>query len=178
VAVIHRAIAAALLVSAATGAQEPRFRISVDLVQVDAVVTDSKGKHVRDLEAADFQITEDGRPQKITHFARIDGGTVRAAESAPGTSPRNPARGEVGRSIVLMFDDSYSHADEDLVQVFPAVRNFITGQLGPRDLAAVTPAAAAWASTSNSPTINSDFSMPSTASHTGPDSACGRWTFR
>jgi len=44
-------------------------RISVELVQVDAIVTDSKGRHVTDLQASDFEIFEDGRRQELTNFA-------------------------------------------------------------------------------------------------------------
>src|SRR2546422_6977011 len=41
-------------------------RLSVDLVQVDAVVTDAKGRPVTDLRAADFEILQDGRVQAVT----------------------------------------------------------------------------------------------------------------
>src|SRR6202040_4353746 len=49
----------------------PVLRVTVNLVQVDAVVTDSKGKQVTNLTADDFQIFQDGKPQKITHFSYI-----------------------------------------------------------------------------------------------------------
>ena len=51
-------------------------RISVTLVQVDAVVTDDNGKQVTDLKPEDFQILEDGRPQRITNFSYISNATV------------------------------------------------------------------------------------------------------
>jgi hypothetical protein len=66
----HFAGLAALVISS-IGESEPTFRVSVDLVQVDAVVTDAKGHHVSDLNAEDFRILEDGKPQKITHFAYV-----------------------------------------------------------------------------------------------------------
>src|SRR5205807_1699613 len=47
------------------------IRVSVNLVQVDAVVTDSKGKQVTDLKAEDFEILQDGRPQSITGLSYI-----------------------------------------------------------------------------------------------------------
>src|SRR5438128_11167172 len=49
----------------------PLLRVTVNLVQVDAVVTDSKGKQVTNLTAGDFQIFQDGKSQKITHFSYI-----------------------------------------------------------------------------------------------------------
>jgi hypothetical protein len=44
-------------------------RISVTLVQVDAVVTDAKDRQVTDLKPEDFEILEDGRPKRITNFS-------------------------------------------------------------------------------------------------------------
>ena len=46
-------------------------RISTNLVQVDAVVTDGDGRHVADLEARDFEILEDGKPQRVTNFSYV-----------------------------------------------------------------------------------------------------------
>jgi VWFA-related protein len=117
---------------------EPHFRVSADLVQVDAVVTDAKGRHIRDLEAADFQILEDGKPQKITSFFWVAGSTSPRAPEASVAAPRNLAKEEISRSIVLMFDDSGRHAEQDLTPILPSVRKFIAEQMGPHDLAAVT----------------------------------------
>ncbi len=50
---------------------EDVVRISTNLVQVDPVITDSKGKQVTDLRADEVQILEDGKPQKITNFSYI-----------------------------------------------------------------------------------------------------------
>src|SRR5262245_56094507 len=47
------------------------IRIDVNLVQVDAVVTDSKGKPVTDLKAEDFELLQDGQVQKITNLEFI-----------------------------------------------------------------------------------------------------------
>jgi len=112
----------------------PSFRVSVDLVQVDAVVTDSKGNHIRNLEAADFQLFEDGKPQKITAFSYISGDQ----DKAPVPSGTNLRKEDISRSIVLMFDDSGTHAEYDQLPVFTAAKKFVTSQLGPHDLAAVT----------------------------------------
>src|ERR1700683_5528098 len=56
------------------------IRINVNLVQVDAVVTDSHDHLVPNLEATDFQVLQDGKPQKITNFSYIN---VKSPESAP-----------------------------------------------------------------------------------------------
>ena len=46
----------------------PVFRSAVDLVQVDAYVTDSQGNPVTGLTADDFEVREDRRPQSIAYF--------------------------------------------------------------------------------------------------------------
>src|SRR6266404_6441078 len=44
-------------------------KITSNLVQVDAVVTDNHGKLVTDLRPEEVEIFEDGHKQKITHFS-------------------------------------------------------------------------------------------------------------
>jgi len=44
-------------------------RVSTNLVQIDAVVTDKNGKQVTDLRAEDFEILEDNHPQQISAFS-------------------------------------------------------------------------------------------------------------
>src|SRR6266850_5623468 len=53
-------------------------RITTNLVQVDVVVT-REGKQVTDLKPEDFELFEDGRPQKITNFSYVS--------NIPGTPP-------------------------------------------------------------------------------------------
>jgi hypothetical protein len=72
-----------LPVQQAASSVAPTFRVNVDLMQIDAVVTDAKHRPARDPEAADFQVFEDGRPQAITSFSYV---AVTALPS--GTSPR------------------------------------------------------------------------------------------
>src|ERR1051326_3730512 len=51
---------------AQNSAPDPVIKVSVDLVQMDAIVTDSQGHHVAGLKPEDFRILEDGKPQQIT----------------------------------------------------------------------------------------------------------------
>ena len=71
---MFRIIALGLALAAAFAQNPPPntvIRITVNLVQVDAVVTDSKDKPVTDLKAQDFEILQDGKPQVITNFSYI-----------------------------------------------------------------------------------------------------------
>src|SRR5262245_973242 len=53
-------------------AQQPTFRGGIELVEVDAIVTDGRGRPVKDLTRDDFEILEDGRPQALETFAVVD----------------------------------------------------------------------------------------------------------
>src|SRR5690348_971962 len=50
-------------------AQEP-FRVDVHLINVSFAVRDARGALVPNLKADDFEVLEDGVPQKIAFFAR------------------------------------------------------------------------------------------------------------
>lgn len=89
---VRRAILAAaalsLLTAGPAGAQgttaqpadpAPRFRSSVDLVSVAAVVKDRKGRFVSDLSREDFTVVEAGEEKRIIGFEREDNGPVRIA---------------------------------------------------------------------------------------------------
>ena len=54
----------------------------ISIVRVDVTVRDSKGMVVRGLQAKDFTILEDGKPQKIANFEFQD---IDAAAAAPDT---------------------------------------------------------------------------------------------
>src|SRR5258706_13673967 len=58
---------------ASAGEEPPRVKSSVDLTltNVDVVVTDKNGKHVEGLLAADFEVTQDGRPMVVTNFQEM-----------------------------------------------------------------------------------------------------------
>src|SRR3954467_3114209 len=68
-------------------------RISTNLVQVDAVITDDHGKLVTDLKPQEVEIFEDGHKQKVTNFSFALSPTVpavRAARSAPTVKDAPP----------------------------------------------------------------------------------------
>src|SRR5256712_2664756 len=55
--------------------------VGTNEVVLDAVVKDKKGRAVKDLTAADFQISEDGVPQEVRSFRLV------SRESAPVNEP-------------------------------------------------------------------------------------------
>ncbi len=118
----------------------PVFSVTSTLVQVDAVVTDGKGRHVADLTANDFEVLEDGKPQAITYFSY-----VRISQGAAVVSPVLPAVPmrveDVRRTIVLMVDD-LGLSFESMAFVRSSLRKFIEKQMQPGDLVAVCRTAA------------------------------------
>src|SRR5665213_1835717 len=105
----------------------PSFSVSVNLVQVDAVVTDSQGHAVRDLQKDDFEILEDRKPETITNFSWVEVAPPPTPPSAPspGGAASRPAaappariaqKNEIRRDIVLMLDDA-SLIEEDLTPI-------------------------------------------------------------
>jgi VWFA-related protein len=46
----------------------PRFEVNVDAVTLDVVVTDKKGRFVKDLKQEDFAVLEEGVPQELEFF--------------------------------------------------------------------------------------------------------------
>jgi Ca-activated chloride channel family protein len=60
------------------------FRITVDMVQLNVAVMDSKGNYVTGLHPWDFAIVEDGVPEKIATFGEGNDTPRRLAEFAPG----------------------------------------------------------------------------------------------
>ena len=127
------------------------IRITVNLVQVDAVVTDSKGKQVTDLKASDFELLQDGKAQKISHFSYISIANPKAP--TPSAVPAIPPAGgkklppppgmatrlrqdQIRRTIALVIDD-LGLSFESTAQVRMALKRFVDTQMEPGDLVAI-----------------------------------------
>ncbi len=125
---------------------EDVVRITTNLVQVDAVVTDKNGKIVTDLKPEEVQIFEDGRQQKITNFSYNVTGPEKTAtpEKKPTPVDKNtppvPAthlRAEdVRRTIALVVDD-LGLSWESTYYVRRALKKFVDEQMQPGDLVAI-----------------------------------------
>ncbi len=118
-------------------------RITTNLVQVDAVVTDNHGKVVKDLKPDEVEIFEDGRKQKITHFNFTAAETPAATAAKPAatdkTAPPVPTvlrREDVKRTIAIVVDD-LGLSFESVVFVRHALKKFVEEQMQPGDLVAI-----------------------------------------
>jgi VWFA-related protein len=141
--------------SAAQQAPTPQtvIRINVNLVQVDAVVTDSRGNPVTDLTVDDFELLQDGKPQEITAFDFInvkDSTTRNAAARRPAAGPRGGRGGrgtpppppavlrpqQIRRTIALVVDDLALSFDSS-VRVRESLKKWVEDEMQPGDLVAV-----------------------------------------
>ncbi len=122
-------------------AQGPTFKVQVDYVEVDALVTDARGNYVRDLKREDFQVFEDGKPQAVTDFALVDIPIERAerplfAKQAIEPDVRSNERPFDGRIYVMLLDEAHTlPSNTNLVR--RAAQKFIDEKLGANDLMAV-----------------------------------------
>jgi VWFA-related protein len=119
----------------------PTFKAEVEYVEVDALVTDEQGQFVRDLSVDDFQIFEDGRPQKITNFSLVDIPVEQVQQPLFATAPIEPDTQTneepfEGRVYVMIMDDLHTDALRSQ-RVKLAAREFIEKHLGSNDLMAV-----------------------------------------
>src|SRR3954452_23811516 len=69
---------------------QPTFKVRVDYVEVDVVVTDRQGNLVRDLKKDTFQVLEDGKGQSITTFRQMRTPVHRADRPRCARSPSEP----------------------------------------------------------------------------------------
>jgi len=132
---------------------EDVVKITTNLVQIDAVVTDRSGKVVTDLAPSDFQIFEDGQPQPITNFSFVNTGADRPSAANNATTaaakterkrdavrvPVPPARlrpEQVRRTIALVVDD-LGLSFESMHFVREGLRKFVAEQVQEGDLVAI-----------------------------------------
>ncbi|HEY2961495.1 MAG TPA: VWA domain-containing protein [Pyrinomonadaceae bacterium] len=91
--------------------QDEVVRVRSNEVRLDVVVKDKKGHAIRDLKASDFEILEDGVPQKVESFRFVvreaaPGATgVKNETNEPGgTTPTTPPRRTTPAITALVFD--------------------------------------------------------------------------
>ncbi len=122
----------------AASPERPTFSVGVDVILVDAVVTDDQGRPVTGLTADDFEVREDGAPQTITRFEAVD---LEAPSPEPAPVEPTPlsstnqggAAESAARSYVVVLDDLGLSLD-GAVAARKAVRQFLDQGTRPGDL--------------------------------------------
>lgn len=130
IAILTFAAAASRPPSEQAQPKAPVFSSATQLVHVDLVVTDGKGRLVTDLTASDFIVKEDGRPQRVVSFQALS--TDLPDDTAVATAPVNPA--EPGHApsakprvlaVTALFVDDGQMAQDDVMRLRPALKDLL-----------------------------------------------------
>ena len=165
------ALAVAVGFAAAPSAQQPparpTFKGNTQVVSVDVIVRDGSGAVVKGLTAADFEVTEDGKPQAIRSFtfeeisehpkgvetadllalaqarladdAKRQQPGVRPAAAAPPAAAAKPMTSEelAGRRLIVLLFDVSSMQPEDVQRAVDAAAKYVNEKMSPADMVAV-----------------------------------------
>jgi VWFA-related protein len=126
--------------SSATVNPAATIKVNTRLVQFDVVVTDSQGRPVKDLTAADFTVLQDGQPQTVRAFEVHSPATVEktavasagAAKLVSAALPTNtftnvPTKAPQSSWTIILFDllntgvSDQAYARNQLLQLLKAV---------------------------------------------------------
>jgi VWFA-related protein len=119
---------------------EVNFRVEVNYVEVDAIVTDQNGNFVTDLTRDDFEVLEDNRRETISTFSMVNLPIPAAPQATPAvTAEPDVASNErpfEGRLYLIVLDDLHTYVLRSTA-VRRAAREFLERSFAPGDLAAV-----------------------------------------
>ena len=117
------------------------FKVPVNILVVNATVTDKNGNPVTDLTSKDFKVYDDGKLQEIQTFALEYYGPEELEETrTPNISPkretveRDAAR---PRMISLVIDDLTMESVVNFPRVINAIKDYVAKNMGPRDQVAI-----------------------------------------
>ena len=129
-----------LLLAMPCAAQDDVVKVKSNLVNIDVLVKDKKGKYIPDLKAEDFTVYENGVAQKIEFFdAPLAGSPKTSATST------NPARAQTEtvdpnvptRNFVALVVDSQTTDITNLKQVREGTIKYIREQITDSDVVAL-----------------------------------------
>src|SRR5436190_4518481 len=126
-------------------APEDVIRITTNLVQTDAVITDKTDQVIKDLKLEDFELYDNGKRQELKFLEFVAADSTRRVEGeapklASGEKLDLPSNGvsaaELKRVIAFVVDDLTIPAD-DLSRVRDLLLDYVNNQMGSNDLVAI-----------------------------------------
>jgi VWFA-related protein len=133
-------LAAASLARAQGGPAPPAVQVPVqtELVRVDVMVSDKSGRPQLGLTAADFEVLEDGVPQRVAQFRAYAPAAPSAVAQQPAPPPESPAGAAAPeapprRLVLLAVDDIHLEA-ANLLRLKKTLDRFVERDLPPEDL--------------------------------------------
>ncbi len=114
------------------GAQRPQFRATVEVVQLQVAVADSRGDHIPNLSSDDFVLRVDGRLRDLTAVYEVDLRQIRGDEFEE--DHYIPPAG--WRQFLMFFDFSFS-TKRGILRARDAALDFVELRTHPKDLIGV-----------------------------------------
>jgi VWFA-related protein len=134
-AVWGAAIVASLATVRPAGSQQPTFKSTTALVEVDAVVLDKDGNFVPGLKPENITILENGKPQKIQQFFMVTNNLGQTPE-ALASAHADEAQYGAHRVFVMLFDEAHL-ANDSLMRVKKGAEGFIRDMIHEGDAGGV-----------------------------------------
>jgi len=142
------------------------------VVLVNVTVRDKNGNFVRNLKPEDFNVLEDGKPQKVVSFdientdavpatdvAQVKLLNTPARKSAAPANPQTEVATALGalkdRRLIILFFDLSSMEPDEIDHSLTAAKNYLDKQMAPADLVAIV-------SLGDALTVNQDFTQDKT----------------
>ena len=122
------------------GQDEEVVTVKSQLVNIDVVVKDNKGRYVTDLKAEDFAVVENGVPQKVVFFdPPLSGGAEGSAANQTNPSARegSRARGGQPRNIISLVLDGNTTELANMKQAISGAVKYIRERVSDSDKVAV-----------------------------------------
>lgn len=123
------------------------FKVSTDLMEVRAVVTDRENRIIENLKRDDFELLENDQPQEISFFSisriesrRSQSATLKAPKEDKGTVAAQSVQERLSETPVrttLLYVDNLHLNFESLIRVKQALRQFVNEQLTDQDMVAL-----------------------------------------
>ena len=117
------------------------FRVPVNIVVVNATVTDKDGNPVTDLSAKDFKVYDDGKLQDIQTFALEAYGPSAPAGIKESVIPAETADSKQNvpcrRIISIVLDDMTMESVVNFPRMIEAVKRYVERDMQPSDQVAI-----------------------------------------
>lgn len=108
--------------------------VDVSVTNVDVFVTDSKGQRVSGLKLDDFEVHQDGIPQKIINFYAVAGGKVLFEDGTSVPIDTKEAAPEVPAAVkahYVFYIDNQNIQPQNRNRMFRRLKEFVTQAIGP-----------------------------------------------
>lgn len=123
-----------------TSSQDDVIKVSSNLVNVDVMVKDKKGKAITDLKPEDFTVSENGVPQKIEFFDSTLTSSSEAQQpttASVSTLPKSQTPTGFPRNIIALVLDGQSTEGANLKHVRDGMMKYIGERISASDSVAL-----------------------------------------